>query len=229
MTLNTHHNQSVIKFSKVGFSFSGAKIIFQNLSLKLLAGNFYLIRGPSGAGKTTFLRLINRLEEPDDGQIWFNDRRLDAYRPPMLRRSIVYIQQTPTPVNGTVRQNLLLAFSFKSNRDLTPPDDKALNAHLNAFLLNDVGLEIDALTLSVGQLQRLCLIRGLLLNPQVLLLDEPASALDEKSSRIVQETVQDLCTAKGLTVLMVSHHPFEPSHEKVHILQINNGRLEENQ
>jgi putative ABC transport system ATP-binding protein len=121
----------------------------------------------------------------------------------------------------------LLAFSFKNNRNLTPPDDEALKAHLDALLLTDIGLETDASTLSVGQLQRICLIRGLLLNPKVLLLDEPASALDEQSAWIVQETTLHLCTTKGLTVLMVSHHRFEPSQAKVHLLQIDNGRVEE--
>lgn len=229
MILNTDPTHPLIEFSNLRFSFSGAKPIFRHLSLKLSAGHLYLIRGPSGVGKTTFLRLINRLEEPDEGVIRFKGHRLAAYHPPMLRRSIVYIQQTPTPVSGTVRQNLLLAFSFKNNRDLIRPDDDTLKAHLETFLLPDIRLETDALTLSVGQLQRLCLIRGLLLNPQVLLLDEPASALDEKSSRIVQETALHLSTTREVTVLMVSHHPFGPSQEKVRLLQIDNGRVEERQ
>jgi ABC-type multidrug transport system fused ATPase/permease subunit len=78
MIPNADPNDPIIEFSNVQFSFSGPKTIFHHLSLKLLAGNFYLIRGPSGAGKTTFLRLINRLEEPDDGHIWFEGHRLDA-------------------------------------------------------------------------------------------------------------------------------------------------------
>jgi putative ABC transport system ATP-binding protein len=220
-------NLPVIEFSNVTFAFSETKTLFQDLSLKLAAESFYLIRGQSGSGKSTFLRLINRLEEPSDGHLFFNGRSLASFNPPLLRRSILYVQQTPTSVDLTVRQNLLIAFSFRNNRDLTPPDDDALRAHLDNFLLNDIRLETNALTLSVGQLQRLCFIRGLLLNPKVLLLDEPASALDEESSRIVEETAETLCSESGLTVFMVSHRKFEPKQVNYKVLQIANGRVEE--
>ncbi|MBE9543536.1 MAG: ATP-binding cassette domain-containing protein [Proteobacteria bacterium] len=220
-------NTPVIEFAKLKFSFSDTRILFEDLSLKLNSGSFYLIRGPSGSGKSTFLRLINRLEEPSAGNIFFNGRRLASYSPPLLRRSILYIQQTPTAIDGTVRQNLLLGFTFKNNRDRTPPDDAALKTQLDNFLLSDIRLETNAQTLSVGQLQRLCFIRGLLLDPQVLLLDEPASALDEESSRIVENTAERMCAGSGLTVLMVSHRRFEPQQVKCNILQIAGGRVEE--
>ena len=222
-----NENNPVIEFSRVTFSFSGKRPLIQDLSLRLFAGNFYLVRGPSGSGKSTFLRLINRLEEPSDGQLSFNGRPLASYSPALLRRSILYIQQTPTSVAQTVRQNLMLAFSFKNNRDLTPPGDEALRIHLNNFLLNDIRLETNAATLSVGQLQRLCFIRGLLLNPKVLLLDEPASALDEESGRIVEQTAERLCAESGLTVLMVSHRRFVPERVRCSVLEITNGRVEE--
>jgi putative ABC transport system ATP-binding protein len=115
--------------------------------------------------------------------------------------------------------------SFKNNRDRIPPDDTALKAQLENFLLSDLSLETNAQTLSVGQLQRLCLIRGLMLDPKVVLLDEPASALDEKSSRIVEETAECLCAESGLTVLMVSQRKFEPKRVKCNSLQIANGRV----
>jgi ABC-type multidrug transport system fused ATPase/permease subunit len=113
---NMEKNTPVIEFAKLKFSFSDTRVLFENLSLKLNSGSFYLIRGPSGSGKSTFLRLINRLEEPSAGDIFFNSRRLASYSPPLLRRSILYIQQTPTAIDGTVRQNLLLGFTFKNNR-----------------------------------------------------------------------------------------------------------------
>lgn len=219
-------NIPIIEFSNVTFSYAETKYLFQNLSLQLMPGNFYLIRGPSGSGKSTFLRLINRLEEPSSGTLFFNGRHLTSYSAPVLRRSILYIQQTPISVAATVRQNLLLAFSFKNNRDLTPPEDDVLRNHLDHLLLNGIQLETTAQTLSVGQLQRLCFIRGLLLNPQVLLLDEPAGSLDEESGRIVEETAQRLCTESGLAVLMVSHRPFEPGQVKCRILQIDDSGVE---
>jgi putative ABC transport system ATP-binding protein len=219
-------NTPIIEFSDVTFSYAKGKVLFQDLSLKLSAGNFYLVRGPSGAGKSTFLRLINRLEEPSRGLLMYEGRQLSSYIPPLLRRSILYIQQTPTSVDTTVRENLLLPFSFKNNHDLRPPDGDELKSCLDKFLLNDINLDTHALTLSVGQLQRLCFVRGLLLNPKVLLLDEPTSALDEESARIVEETTERLCAETGLTVLMVSHRAFEPRLVKSNVIQIHNGQAE---
>lgn len=218
-------NSPVITLSKVTFSYAGGKTLFQDLSLELPGGGFYLVRGPSGAGKSTFLRLVNRLEEPSHGHLMFEGRPLTAYSPPLLRRKILYIQQTPTSVETTVRENLLLAFSFKNNRDLTPPDDDTLRSRLDNFLLYDIDLDTRASTLSVGQLQRLCFVRGLLLNPKVLLLDEPASALDEESASIVEETAERLCAESGLTVLMVSHRAFTPRWVKHKLIQIAKGQM----
>jgi putative ABC transport system ATP-binding protein len=128
--------------------------------------------------------------------------------------------------SGTVRENLLLPFSFRANADLATPLDNLLGAQLEKFLLTDVDLQTDAKTLSVGQLQRLCLIRGLLLSPAVVLLDEPASALDETSRRIVEETAEQLCTKDGLTVIMVSHRNFEPVALTPVILETNRSGIE---
>lgn len=217
----------IIEFSNVTFAYPNEKNLFKDLSLKIMAGNYYLIRGPSGSGKSTFLRLINRLEEPTGGHLLFYGQQLASYDPASLRRSILYIQQTPISVGMTVRQNLLLAFSFKNNRNIEPPNDDVLRSHLDNFLLNNISLEANAQTLSVGQLQRLCFIRGLVLNPKVLLLDEPSSALDEESGRIVEETAERLCTGSGLTVLMVSHRQFTPKQVKCRLLQISNGHIEE--
>jgi putative ABC transport system ATP-binding protein len=219
-------NTPVIAFSKVTFSYARGKALFQDLSLELAGGSFYLVRGPSGSGKSTFLRLVNRLEEPSRGQLMFEGRPLTSYNPPLLRREILYIQQTPTSVEKTVRENLLLAFSFKNNRDLAMPDDDTLRSRLDNFLLNDIHLDTQASTLSVGQLQRLCFVRGLLLNPKVLLLDEPASALDEESARIVEETAERLCAESGLTVLMVSHRAFASKWVEHKVLKIVEGQME---
>jgi putative ABC transport system ATP-binding protein len=220
------NNTPVIEFSDVTFSYAKGKVLFQELSLKLTGGHFYLVRGPSGSGKSTLLRLINRLEEPSRGHLMFEGRQLTSYSPPLLRRSILYIQQTPTSVEATVRENLLLPFSFKNNRDLKPPDGEELKSRLDKFLLNDINLDTHTLTLSVGQLQRLCFVRGLLLNPKVLLLDEPTSALDEESARIVEETAERLCAESGLTVLMASHRMFESRFVKHEVIQIVDGRVE---
>ena len=195
----------IIHFDNVSFSYPGDKVLFQNLSLGITSGVFYHIKGPSGAGKSTLLRLIIRLEEPSQGQILFNGVSLQDTYPPHLRRSILYLPQTPVAIDGSVKDYLLLPFTFKANRDLQKPDDVHLTEQLKKFLLDDVRLGDHAQTLSVGQVQRLCFIRGMLLSPSVLLLDEPTSSLDQQSAAMVIGHIETVCKTSGLTTLMVSH------------------------
>jgi putative ABC transport system ATP-binding protein len=218
---------SIIEFSRVSFSFSGGTSLFKELNLSIMAEMFYLVQGPSGVGKSTFLRLINRLEEPSAGEIRFKGLPLPSYPPPLLRRSVLYIQQTPTVVDASVRENLLLPFTFKNNRDLSPPDDARLETLLNDFLLEGVNPSDPALTLSVGQLQRLCFIRGLLLSPEVLLLDEPTGALDADSSRVVETMVERSNQEFGLTVLMITHKKYETNRITPIVLEIAEGQVRE--
>ena len=224
--MNNRSNNTVIEIDDLYFTYPNGRTIFKNLSLKFESGRFYLIRGASGAGKSTLLRLMIRLEEADSGDIQFNGRNTNDYPPEQLRREILYVQQTPTVTNGKVRDNLLLPFQFRANRNRTIPLENHLNALLEKFLLTDISLETDAKTLSVGQAQRLCLIRGMLLSPRVVLLDEPASALDETSRKVVEETAENLCTTDELTVIMVSHRNFEPVAVTPVILTLSQSGLE---
>lgn len=201
--------ESIIVFENVHFSFNGKRPVFQGCSLSLEKGGFYLVRGPSGAGKSTFLRMINRLEAPESGRILFKGLPLDSQAPPLLRRTILYIQQTPTVIDSTVRDNILLPFTFKINQQLHRPDDEKIEGLMREFMLDDVGLSDNALNLSVGQKQRLCFIRGMVLSPEILLLDEPVSSLDKESAAIVEKAIEDRAAA-GLTIIMVSHHEYNP-------------------
>jgi putative ABC transport system ATP-binding protein len=218
---------SIVSFSGTTFSYVPNKVLFEGLSYDFEHGLFYTIGGPSGIGKSTLLRLINRLEEPQAGDISFNGISVRSYPPPALRRSILYIQQTPTAIDGSVRDNLLLPFTFRSNRQRLKPNDEDLRKYLDTLLLEGVRLEDNALNLSVGQLQRLCLIRGLLLSPEILLLDEPTSALDKESRSIVESMAERQCLESKRTVIMASHRTFSPRLLKPVALTIENGILEE--
>ena len=218
---------NIIDFRNVTFAFEGKTPLFRELSLSIHKGAFYLVKGPSGAGKTTFLRLINRLEEPVSGEIRFQDKPFDSYSPPVLRRSLLYIQQTPTVMDGSVAENLLLPFSFKNNSHLTQPGQEKLEALLREVHLKDVGLDDHAMNLSVGQIQRLCLVRGLLLSPEVLLLDEPTSALDRESAQAVMALIERLNVESGLTILIVTHRTYGQGRIKPRYLRIKEGRIEE--
>lgn len=218
---------SIIDFRNVSFAFSRKAPILTGVTLTIREGGFYLVQGHSGVGKSTFLRLINRLEEPVSGEILFKGRPLPSYSPPLLRRSVLYVQQTPIVIDGSVRENLLLPFSFKNNSRLEQPVEERVKTLLADFLLHDVSLGDNALTLSLGQLQRLCFIRGLLLSPDVLLLDEPTSALDKESGGVLESMVERLNIESGLTVLTVTHK--EPNLRQITplILKMAGGRIRE--
>ncbi len=212
--------QNIIEFNCVTFAYFADTVIFKDLSIKLDEGVFYLIKGVSGAGKSSFFRLINRLEEPDSGEIFFKGKSVSSYRPSVLRRSILYIQQTPLAIDASVRDNLLFPFSFKSNRNLLKPADDKLMLYLDDFCLQGVSLDSNAINLSTGQLQRICFIRGLLLSPDVILLDEPTSALDKNTCSIVESMAAQMCLKYGKTVLMASHKGFE-SEQEYEVLELS--------
>lgn len=154
--------------------------------------------GPSGAGKTTLLRLLNRLDDPDAGQVHYCGRDVRDYDVLELRRRVQFVSQVPVTLPGTVAENL----AIRSRQSTTPgPDASAL--------LAKVGLDPSlagrtADRLSVGEAQRMCLARALARGPECLLLDEPTSALDAESKGGIERLVRALAD-DGLTVVMVTH------------------------
>ena len=217
----------MIVLSNLTFGYSDDLLLIRDVSYSFEDGEFYVIQGPSGVGKSTLLRLLNRLEEPVGGKIRFRGRPLSYYDAPELRRSLLYVPQTPVVIDGSVRANLLLPFTFQINTHLQRPDEEMLQGRLAQFLLSDINLDDQAQSLSVGQLQRLCLIRGLLLSPQGLLLDEPTSALDPASRLVVQAATEHFCLRTGATVIVVAHQPIRPLEVEPVFLQLMNKELKE--
>jgi putative ABC transport system ATP-binding protein len=149
--------------------------------------------GPSGAGKTTLLRLLNRLDDPDAGDVLFDGRDVRSYDVLDLRRRVQYVGQVPVPFPGTVAANLRMAKA-----------DAPVDALLDRVKLDPALAERPADRLSVGEAQRMCLARALALEPPCLLLDEPTSALDAQSKGGIERLVRSLAD-DGLTVVMVTH------------------------
>ncbi|MDP2212138.1 MAG: ATP-binding cassette domain-containing protein [Candidatus Aquicultor sp.] len=201
--------------------------LFSDVSLAVNAGDLVIIGGPSGSGKSSLLRLLNRLNDPTSGQINLDGRPFTDYKVVELRRQICYIQQTPVIVEGTVKQNLLLPFGFESLRGFKTPTDETLIDLLHKFKLDDIALSDQAMVLSVGQKQRLAFIRALLLQPKALLLDEPTSALDQDSRLVVEEYVKRLAGEENLAILMVTHLDFKPKHMKARPYMLKRSGLEE--
>lgn len=194
----------VYQLSKVRYSPPGAGEVLAGVELSAAAGELLWISGPSGGGKSTLLRLMNRLLSPAAGSISFLDRDLQAWPPTELRRKAALLPQTPVMVPGDVRANLLLPFTLKAAGGAAPPGDGELARLLDGVGLTGVGLDQPAGELSVGQQQRISLLRVLMMSPAALLLDEPVAALDDDSREQVEGKARDFAAGGGL-VVMVSH------------------------
>jgi len=166
-------NNSLFKLENVGFSVDGLNIL-QNISLNINSNDFIVLLGPSGSGKSTILRMLNCLNSPTTGNIFFDNKSLSEYDIAQLRQKVGMVFQTPTMINGTVKENLLLTQKWSSER---MPSLEAIASIITQVGLSSEFLEKDARSLSGGEQQRIALARVLLNKPQVLLLDEPTANL----------------------------------------------------
>lgn len=172
--------------------------------------------GASGAGKTTLLRLLNRLDVPDAGTVAYRGTDLAEIDPRSLRRRVGMVFQRPVPFAGTVADNLAVA----------APDagTDAWGDVLERVSLDRSLLDRDADALSGGELQRVCLARTLVTEPETLLLDEPTSALDERPAREFERTVLDLA-GRGLTAVWIGHDEAQVARIADHVLELHEGRV----
>lgn len=159
------------------------------------------IIGESGSGKTTLLRLLNKLISCDSGEIFYNNQSLKDINSIELRREVVMLPQSPAIFSGSVKDNLLIGLKFAEKPIVS--DDK-LNDILKLVGLNKKLTE-NAENLSGGEKQRLAIGRIILLQPEVLLLDEPSSALDEDTENMIIETVINYTKENNKTLIMVTH------------------------
>ncbi len=178
--------------------------ILRGLSFCAEAEKLSVIVGPSGGGKSTLLRLINRLEDPNSGRILLDGQDLATLDPLLLRRRVGTVQQKPFMYEGTVLTNLQCAFNLRGEK---PPaaDSDFFGETLALCRLEPELLGRDARSLSLGQQQRVSLARTLVTRPEVLLLDEPTSALDRPTGDRLADTFRGVCRRQGLTILMVTH------------------------
>ena len=181
--------------------------IVAGFSATVPAGRLTVMVGPSGAGKTTLLRLLNRLDDPDGGEVLFDGRDVRRYDVLDLRRRVQVVGQVPVTFPGTVADNigeLHLPPPGHTLDGAVPPDD--VGALLARVGLDPALASREADRLSVGEAQRLCLARSLALRPEVLALDEPTSALDTASKAGIVTLISGLARS-GLTIVMVTHDP----------------------
>ena len=193
-----------------------ARRVLDQITASIPAAGITVIAGPSGAGKTTLLRLCNRLEIPDQGRVCYRGRPLDELDPLVLRRRVGMVFQRPTPFPGTIADNLAVAHP--------DADTEELSTALKRVALDPGLLGQDARTLSGGELQRMCLARTLVTQPETLLLDEPTSALDDQPKQVFETTARDLA-AQGITIIWVTHDGAQAGRVADRIYQLRDGRL----
>ncbi|WHY98969.1 ABC transporter ATP-binding protein [Peribacillus simplex] len=169
--------------------------------LKISACMVTCLTGESGAGKTSLLRLLNRMDDPDSGSIYYQDRLLDEFNPIELRRKVTMLSQSPFTLPGTIEENLQIGLELTEREK---KDKAELVKALDTVQLQK-SLDEGAENLSGGEKQRLALARLLLLKPEVYLLDEPTSALDEEAElTVMSRFLEEVKREKG-TVIMITH------------------------
>ncbi|RMF83126.1 MAG: ABC transporter ATP-binding protein [Planctomycetota bacterium] len=178
-------------------------MILRSVSLAARPGEVVAVLGPSGCGKTTLLRCIAGLRVADGGDIRLSGRTPEEIGWPAYRRRVVLVQQTPAMLDDTVEANLRRPWMYAVAREPFPIE--RARSWLTRLHLNGDVWQQAARSLSVGQQQRVALVRALLLAPDVVLLDEPTSALDADAAAAVRQLVHDEVRRRGLAVLLVTH------------------------
>ncbi len=195
----------------------GGALVLDSITAGIPEGTTAVV-GPSGAGKSTLLRLLNRLADPDSGEILYLDRPLVSRDPLELRRQVSLVPQLPALLGGTVESNLAFAAGL-AGRDLDA------GRCLTLAGLEPTFAERDVARLSVGEQQRAMLARSLAQEPRVLLLDEPTSALDEASRDAIETTFVHLRRETGISIVLVTHDPAQARRLGDYVVRLESGRV----
>jgi tungstate transport system ATP-binding protein len=200
----------------------GARTVLELEALDIQRGEVLALVGPSGAGKSTLLRLLNFLEPPSGGQITFQGVTLVPGEPvPLpLRRSITTVFQRPLLLDRSVWDNVTFGLRLRGERDARAQTEAALEAVGLAPMARQ-----RARTLSGGEAQRVALARALVLQPSVLLLDEPTANLDPYNVGLIEAIASQLNAQHGMTLVLVTHNVFQARRLAHRVAFLWDGRL----
>ena len=196
------------------------KTLVADVTFVLQPAETLAIFGPSGSGKSSLLRLLNRLDEPTEGTVYLNEVDYRQILPPELRRRVGMVTQRAFLFPGTVADNLRFGPKQRGQQLSDPKIDQLLiSVHLAGFASRDVA------NLSGGEAQRVSFARTLANDPEVFLLDEPTSALDEEAKREVEAVIQRIAREQGIPCILVTHDAAQAVRLAERALVLEAGRI----
>ena len=222
---------TIIQVQNLNFSYGKTQVLF-DINIELLSHTVTALIGPSGCGKTTFLRCLNRMNELVDnthtnGSIIFRDENILSKKVDVisLRRKIGMVFQRSNPFPKSIFENVIYGLriiGIKEKRKLQEICEESLK---KTALWDEVKdrLHESAFTLSGGQMQRLCIARSLAIQPDIILMDEPCSALDPKSTTRIEALITEL--KKNYTIIIVTHNMQQASRISEKTIFFLNGKL----
>lgn len=201
----------------------GDKNVLNIEAMEIYKNKITAIIGPSGAGKSTLLHLLNGIEPPSSGSIWFEDRRIE-YKDMNLdiRRSMVMVFQKPVVFSTTVYENL--AYGLKLRGMEKKEIEKRVEEMLEVTGLKDKSQQ-KANTLSGGEAQRVAVARAMIIRPKALLLDEPTTNLDPANVLTIEELIKYGKNRYGISVIIVTHNMFQARRLSDNCLFMLGGRI----
>lgn len=216
-------NQVIYSVHHLVKEYTGRRVL-EIPQLDIRRGEAFALVGPSGSGKSTLLRLLNFLETPSSGTITFEDIEFhpDIEVPLEVRRRVTTVFQRPVLLDQTVWENVTYGLHLRGLKD---------SADSTRAVLEQVGLihlaRQPARTLSGGEAQRVALARAMVLQPDVLLLDEPTANLDPYNVGLIEDIVRELNKERGTTLVLVTHNVFQARRLASQVALLLEGKLVE--
>lgn len=186
----------------------GSTAAVSDVSLTVDDGDILGIMGPSGSGKSTLFRLINILETPDVGKVFFDGAEVSASMPEvhLVRRKMALVLQKPAAMNRSVFNNI--AYGLRLRGATEEETETKVNYYVEKLGLTS-SRERNARSLSGGEMQRMCFARSVIVDPKLVLLDEFTANLDPKNIAILENAVRDFVKQDGRAAIIITHNPFQ--------------------
>lgn len=213
-------SQEIFRLENVGFKIENQKIL-EDINFTVNKGDIVTVTGPSGGGKSTLLKLMGLLISPTAGKIYYNNKEIIEYEATEYRKQVSYFFQNAVLFDQTVRQNL----SFPADIREDNFDESRAKEGLETVQLPSTYLDKPVKDLSGGEKQRVALIRNLMYPPEVLLMDEVTSSLDQENREVVLSYIHRLNKEELVTILWVTHNQ-EEINASNEIITLVNGKTE---